>query len=133
MHSDSSPGTGGDSGRVSQVTYDQQYPINALRNTALAAAEATLVMTLDADFVPSAGLHEDLRNAVRAHEGLEPRRPGNPLAACVDASLALADQFREGLALVVRAPQCCTTAVPLLHVPRTLDRPSSPAARRSSP
>ncbi|CAK0898505.1 unnamed protein product [Prorocentrum cordatum] len=40
--------------------YDRLYPVNALRNAALAAARAELVLLLDVDFVPSAGLYPAL-------------------------------------------------------------------------
>ncbi|CAM6107213.1 unnamed protein product [Calypogeia fissa] len=36
------------------------YPINAMRNVALSMATTELVFILDADFVPSAGMHESL-------------------------------------------------------------------------
>jgi glycosyltransferase-like protein LARGE len=40
--------------------YDGLYPVNSLRNAALAAARSDLVFLLDVDFVPSSGLHARL-------------------------------------------------------------------------
>ena len=85
-----------------QVSYDEQYPINALRNVALDMCRSRLVMVIDADFVPSRNLYEDLRNAVHSYLGLEGTVSSNAIAAPVARSLAYADELREGLALVVR-------------------------------
>ena len=85
-----------------QVLYDEQYPINALRNVAIDACRSHLLACVDVDFIPSRGLHGALRNAVHAYLGADAAVPGNALAAPVAQSLALADQLREGLALVVR-------------------------------
>lgn len=42
------------------IPYDQLYPINALRNAALQHASTPLVLPVDADFILSQGLHQQL-------------------------------------------------------------------------
>lgn len=43
-----------------QPSYDQLYPINALRNAAIEQAVTPFVLLTDADFIPSTGLFQDL-------------------------------------------------------------------------
>ncbi|KAG2437412.1 hypothetical protein HXX76_006064 [Chlamydomonas incerta] len=46
--------------RAGTDVYEHLYPINALRNAALAAARSSHVFLVDGDFIPSAGLRADL-------------------------------------------------------------------------
>lgn len=50
------PGTATATAATAARSYEQLYPINALRNAALAAATAPLVLPVDADFIPSLGI-----------------------------------------------------------------------------
>lgn len=54
------------------IPYEQLYPINALRNLAIDASSTPLVLPVDADFVFSAGLQQQLHRPAPAYSQLDP-------------------------------------------------------------
>ena len=47
------------------------YPVNAMRNAALDGAKTRLVLLLDVDYIPSAGLHQRLSADVELQAKLD--------------------------------------------------------------
>lgn len=59
------------------AAYDQLYPVNALRNVAMAGARSGCVFLLDVDFVPSNGLYQRLCGGDKAQNLLKTLRSHN--------------------------------------------------------
>ena len=55
-----------ESGRANGGELGRLYPINALRNLALGLATSELTISLDVDFLPSAGLHAHIQGSYEA-------------------------------------------------------------------
>lgn len=63
----------GEEGPPDESTYAAFYPINALRNVAIAQARTAMVAVADADMVPSEGLQEAIVAALEAWDAGEGR------------------------------------------------------------
>jgi Glycosyl-transferase for dystroglycan len=92
------------------------YPVNALRNAALDAVQTSHVLVMDADFVPSTHLDEQIRTVLRAQQ-LQQKRKDN-------SEFDNDDNSNDYLALVVPAfervdkPPCPTPDECMSHLLR---------------